>query len=322
MRKFIIKFLIFISPILLLILWWEHELARMTNSYETKVRLVEKAAPNCEVLVLGSSHAYFGINPSFFTRKGFNMANTSQSLYYDTEIITRYLPHLPKLKYAVFPVSYFSLEEEMLAQGSESFRCSFYHRFYHLPDERWIDKFDIRNFSSIALYGVPESTRYLRLRFNVNLAEHLASNGWYEVAFDKDDEKNINDASGKTRVDFHNASMAETNIAYNRALLLKAICLCKDAGVVPILITTPVYHTYRDHIDRDKFERMQKVIHGLCIETSVKYFNYFADHRFDVDDFHDNDHLNAQGAEKFSKILDQEVLQNLNEDSSQTQTRP
>ena len=54
MRKFIIKLLIFVSPILLLILWWEHELARMTNSYETKVRLIEKAAPNCEVLVLGA----------------------------------------------------------------------------------------------------------------------------------------------------------------------------------------------------------------------------------------------------------------------------
>ena len=80
MRRSIIKFLIFISPVFLFFGWWEHQLARMPNSYNTKARLIEYAAPDCEVLVLGSSHEYFGINPSFFTQKGFNMANVSQTL--------------------------------------------------------------------------------------------------------------------------------------------------------------------------------------------------------------------------------------------------
>ena len=178
---------------------------------------------------------------------------------------------------------------------------SFYYRYYHLPGERGNDNFDIRNFSNIALYGVPESTRYLRLRFNVNLAEHLASNGWYEVAFDKEDKKNISDASGKTRVEFHNSDMAEANIAYNRALLLKAIRLCENAGVVPILITTPVFSHTEIISTAMSSSAVQKVIHQLCTETGVKYFNYFDDQRFDVDDFHDNDHLNAHGAEKLAK---------------------
>ena len=81
MRQFIIKSLIFISPFILLVAWWECRLVRIPNSYNTKVRLIEYAAPACEVLVLGTSHEYWGINPSFFTQKGFNMANNSLYLY-------------------------------------------------------------------------------------------------------------------------------------------------------------------------------------------------------------------------------------------------
>ena len=300
--------------------WWEISLARIPNSFNKKARLIESAAPDCEVLVLGSSHAYYGINPSFFTQKGFSMANSSQSLYYDTEITAHYLPRLPKLKCAVFPVSYFSLEGHRLALGIESYRCPFYYRFYHLPAEIWIDNIDIRNFSMIALYGLTDSIRFLKRRFRVDL-QPQTNNGWAEEPPDKN-HKNISDEKGKTRAEFHTAGMTQTNIDYNRALLVKAIRLCKIAGVVPVLITTPVYHTYRDHMDRNRYERMQKVVYSLCSETGARYFNYLDDHRFDVDDFYDNDHLSTHGAEKFSKILDQEILQPLTGVTVQLEARP
>jgi hypothetical protein len=323
MRKFIIKYLIFISPLVLLFAWWERGLTRIPNPYNEKIRLLERAAPNCEVLVLGSSHAYLSINPSCFTQRGFNMANGSQVFYYDAEIIARYLPHLPKLKYVVFPVSYFSFEAHMLARTKESFRCPFYYRFYRLPAERWIDNFDIKNFSLIALYGLTDSVRYLKLGFHGNPVEHLADNGWLETPFDKSHEnKNISDERGKRRADYHTAGMSEANIPYNRNELLRAITLCKNANVVPVLITIPVYHTYRDHMDRNKYERMQENVHSVGIETGTKYFNYLDDQRFDIDDFSDNDHLNAPGAEKFSKIVDQEVLQHLKKDAYQNEMHP
>jgi hypothetical protein len=320
MRKFIIKSLVFISPFIPLFAWWEHGLARIPNSYNTKARLLAEAAPDCEVLVLGSSHGYMGINPSFFTQRGFNMANVSQTLFYDSELTARYLPRLPKLKCAVFAISYFSLEGGVLGQGAESFRCPFYHRFYHLPSERWIDNFDPGNFSMIALYGLTDSARYFKHRFKDSLAEQVETNGWYDIPLDKD-HPNISDESGKARAEFHDAFMAKGNIAYNRALLVKAMRSYKNAGVVPVLITTPVFRTYRDHLDGDKYERMQEVIRGICEETGSKYFNYLDDRRFDIDDFSDNDHLDAPGAEKFSKILDREVLQPLMKDGSESRAR-
>jgi len=173
----------------------------------------------------------------------------------------------------------------------------------------------------VMLYGLTDSVRYLKKWFKVNLTEHLSENGYYENNPDKNHE-NISDEKGKIRVEFHTAGMTEANIVYNRALLFRAIGLCKNAGVVPFLITTPVYHTYRDHMDHDKYDRMQKVIRDLCEKTGTKYFNYLDDPRFDIDDFSDNDHLNACGAEKFSTILDQEVLRHLEKNAVQNKTCP
>ena len=52
---------------------------------------------------------------------------------------------------------------------------------------------------------------------------------------------------------------------------------------------------------------MQKNIKILSSKYNVKYFNYFFDERFTDVDFVNSDHLDAYGAEKFTKILE-EVL--------------
>jgi hypothetical protein len=162
----------------------------------------------------------------------------------------------------------------------------------------------------VALYGLPDSVRYLKQGFRVNLDRRQANNGWCDESIDQNPEtRNINDEKGKRRADYYTSIMKEANIAYNRGLLLKAIRLCQHASVVPVLVTTPVYYTFRVHMDLQKYERMQEIVHSLGNESGAKYFNHLDDQRFDIDDFYDDDHLNGRGAEKFSKILDKEALQ-------------
>ena len=59
--------------------------------------------------------------------------------------------------------------------------------------------------------------------------------------------------------------------------------------------------------DKEKYLEMQKNIKILSSKYNVKYFNYFFDERFTDVDFVNSDHLDAYGAEKFTKILE-EVL--------------
>ena len=54
---------------------------------------------------------------------------------------------------------------------------------------------------------------------------------------------------------------------------------------------------------------MQKEIQTLQQKYGLEYYNYMTDERFVAEDFGDSDHLNTQGAKKFSRILKDEVIE-------------
>ena len=56
------------------------------------------------------------------------------------------------------------------------------------------------------------------------------------------------------------------------------------------------------------YARMQQSLHLFCQGYSVIYRNYLSDERFTLNDFRDADHLNQNGAVKFSDLLYREVL--------------
>ena len=79
MLRLAIKRGILLAPFLIFFTWAEFRLSSMPNSYSQKLSLLEKTATNIEVLVLGSSHALYGINPSLFRYAGINMAQHAQN---------------------------------------------------------------------------------------------------------------------------------------------------------------------------------------------------------------------------------------------------
>ncbi len=44
---------------------------------------------------------------------------------------------------------------------------------------------------------------------------------------------------------------------------------------------------------------------------NLGYYNYLKDDRFSAEDFFDSDHLNTRGAEKFSRLLRDEIIENM-----------
>jgi hypothetical protein len=53
---------------------------------------------------------------------------------------------------------------------------------------------------------------------------------------------------------------------------------------------------------------MQETIKQITEKYGVPYFNYLRDDRFTEEDFVNSDHLNNKGAEKFSYILNEDVV--------------
>ena len=108
LNKFVIRFvLVILVPVGVFLLVYEIAYRNIPNSYRMKDNFLKHEASGCEILVLGSSHAFFGINPSYFSRSAFNAANVSQDLRHDGFIFQKYLPYLPNLKWVIHPVSYF-----------------------------------------------------------------------------------------------------------------------------------------------------------------------------------------------------------------------
>jgi lysophospholipase L1-like esterase len=302
-KKALKLFLIYILPVILIISSFEYNLSKVKNSYNKKKSFLEESIVEYKVLVLGSSHALSGIDPSFFAKKAFNLANVSQSLYYDFQLFSKYLQETGNLKIVLISLDYFTLEYN-LSRCPEYWRTFFYERVYGIPTESKEHQFDISRFSLIRLYAGENSLKYALKLFKVDLAETMRKNGFYHnFSYAKDLIKN-----GKERMDYHRKIMMETNIRANMEYLAKIIELSVANNVIPVIITLPVFHTYSDNIDVTKYQLMQENIDKLCKRYKIQYYNYFYDGRFKVDDFGDSDHLNLKGAEKVSKIINFEIL--------------
>lgn len=83
----------------------------------------------------------------------------------------------------------------------------------------------------------------------------------------------------------------------------------RDVKVV--LFTTPVAETYSKQCDPAILSRTAKIVERIVERYNCAYKNYFNDRRFSFSDFGNNDHLNFSGAEKFTRILDSELIRPL-----------
>ena len=83
---------------------------------------------------------------------------------------------------------------------------------------------------------------------------------------------------------------------------------CNQRNIKLILVSTPVYHTYRENIDKEQFNTTHEIINSFIDNHSnCYYFDWFDDVDFSADDFYDADHLNESGAEKLTKKLIQKI---------------
>ncbi|TSC95208.1 MAG: hypothetical protein CEN87_220 [Parcubacteria group bacterium Licking1014_1] len=301
MSKFFKKLIIFVIPIIIILSIFEYNLSRIPTSYNLKKNFLDKNASSIQILALGSSHALSGVNPEFFSMKGFNAADSSQSLYYDYQIYKKYADDLKNLKVVIVPISYFSLEYNF-SRNTEAWRENFYKKIYGFGLETKKSNIDIRGFSYMALYGQLRSIFYASKLFKVNLAANINENGWY-----KQEGKEAVWEFAQKRAQYHESIMDPMSLDNNVNYLKKMIESIKIKGADVMLITVPVTTDYSNNVNLEKYNLMQDTIRKITEEYDIKYFNYFSDKRFVSDDFYSSDHLNAAGAEKFSKILDIDI---------------
>ena len=303
MKIFLKRLIVFFLPFLVLYPLLEIKLSQVPNYYTQKKEYLESQLNEIEILSTGSSHGN-SINPQFLSRKGINLFNDAEDIYYDVRVIEKYLDRMPNLKLIIIPISYWSLEYRM-DRSLWAWRVPFYKFIYDIPPQELTSLLNFGYFSYTAAYGWCEVVSYIENGFISKSTKKLYSNGWREVG-----DHAIIDSPEEERSGWQGVSVDEFllmdagAIESNMSWLSRLIETCQTRQIKVVFITTPVYHYYYEHIDPLKYQSMQENLDKLVKKYHVTYFNFLKDPRFVAADFYSLDHVNDRGAEKFSKILD------------------
>lgn len=300
MKAFLLKVGLFLLPLFIIGIFLEYTLQNITNDYSYKNDYLEKNAKDLEVLFLGNSHSYYGINPEFISKKSFNASHVSQSLAYDFEIFKKFNPKLTKLKILAIPISYFSLHYNV-ENGKEAWREKNYCIYYNIFRSKQIKNYFELTSNSAKTDSIILTDYYKK---NKDLKKCNAL-GWRlhdSLLYRKNMAKNAKRSAKR-----HNYSVAK-NLKQNQSILKDFIAIAKSKNFKILLYTAPVTEKYYTLLNPKKLRENKKVMASLTDNKTVFYHDFINDARFQESDFYDADHLNNQGAAKFSKIMDATLL--------------
>ena len=314
--RFLCKLLLFLLPLLTLFGYAEVRLRRVSNGYRDKRVFLERQLDSVEVLVLGSSHAYFGIDPQCLSLRAVNLAFTNQSLYYDTRLVREYLDRMPRLQLVVVEVNCVSLWRQ-IADGQEPWRDYFYYHFWGIR-YRNLARFDPMMVSYVALYTWKATLGYARRNFNVNPTCDPLSNGRAPAScpngFGNDPADTttspalVRDSWGKDRVRCLDSMMQASHLSENIADLDTMLEELGRKHIRVVFVTVPAFESYSRYLSPAVNLRNVQVMDSLCSKYVCRRVDYLTDKRFLASDFRDADHLNFRGAQKLSRILNNDVI--------------
>ncbi len=303
-KTFLKKTFLFSLPIVLFILSFEALLRHIPNDYKYKKTFLDQKSNTIQTLFLGSSHAYFGLNPIYMHTNSFNASYFSQTIKYDIEILKKYDGHWDRLQYIVIPISYFTLFSN-LETDIESWRVKNYTLYCNFKTSCTIkdySEFLSNNFkiNLLKLYS------YYQVNQNTITCSELGFGLDYHSKSLIDLQKSgIEAAKRHTAKDFRHF---EENMNY----LTNLIQYASSHNIKILLFTPPAFHTYADNLNK---EQLNKTISS--IETTVKaypnvyYFNFLTNPDFIEEDFYDADHLDDVGAKKLTLKIDSIITNNL-----------
>lgn len=294
MKKFLSRVTLFFMIIAALLICGEYVVRRIPNAYATKREAIAKYGHGTETVVLGSSHTYYGVVADSMPNT-LNLANISQAFEYDYRVLDRYIDSLPSLRRVIIPVSYFSFFDAPF-ETTDNRNLETYYRLY-----LDIDKYHRLSRADFEICSFPSYSGKLKSFLMHKQGPQTSSKGFGLDYLGRQNEEHIK-STAQTAAERH-SNMANGNEAYQRLWFEKLIEMCIDRGVQPLLITTPVTRYYAKLLDNKQVERTRYLVQLYRQKYSLPYYDFSEAEGFTYDDFHDADHLNRDGAIKFTRLL-------------------
>lgn len=316
MRNFLKKNLLFFLVPLAIIALIDTTLRLQNTLYKEKYEGAKKTADSIEILILGTSHATYAINPEVFDLYAYNIANLAQSIYFDKRITLSLLPKLSKLKYVFISIDYHSLA--FSSQFNRDF-WSYYGNGIKYKNTKYL----FANLSP-TLFGYTPKVAYAMIK-------KRALNRWRygKSALNFDVQKGVDvykpavkgyiafegrDSTNFTQDAFEFLSNSYTEIIDKSdekeeilADLDDFINILLKTNVVPIIITAPTFLGYNQHLNELHINTNIEAGKQLADKYGIEYWDFYNSTLFHIDDFYDMEHLNREGALKFSTMLNDSI---------------
>lgn len=299
MSHFIRRLLLFLLPVILLGVGAESFLRSFPNSYRVKASAMNLMADSVESIILGNSHAYYAVRPALLSDAAVNLANVSQTLAIDREILETYAPRCSRLKTVYLVCDHSNLFDPPLDHGDESFRLTYYHLYMNLCRPAWTKPFDWE------LWHTASAVEKLKNRIGAReqATADCDSLGWGTAfAEARRDTANLSQSMAQRRAEKHtcrDGSLAEANCREVRHIA----AYCRDHHLRLILFATPVTAAYLQHIPASQRAYVNELLHSVQLDFGAVIVDDSTNPRFSDDDFFDADHLSDAGAAKFTQLF-------------------
>lgn len=296
MKRFIRNIALYALPVLIVAGVMEFVAEAIPNSYTYKRGYMEQYGAEIQTLILGSSNAYDGLNPSVLPH-AFNLANSSQTLEDDYRLLAKYIDSMDSLQAVIVGLGYHSL-----GATTEDNRRTYYTLYMNLYPRWPLSKysFEVCNpemlTKKIIKYAVSSDvTRCDSLGQRIGHTKEAAETGaeWWNKGVDAmvtNDRLELKVKSEELRV----------TIEGNTRCLRAIIDLCNAHNVKPVIVQMPVMEEYKRKLPREQVALMDEVLLSLdssavCIDASEL--------EIPEDGWYNATHLTKEASEEFTRQL-------------------
>ena len=316
MRNFFYKSLLFLLLPMSILLFSDITLRMQNTLHKEKYEGAKEVIDSIEVLILGTSHAHYAVNPEVFDLYAYNLANLGQSIYFDKRITLSLLPEMKQLKYVFISIDYHSLA--FSSQFNKDF-WSYYGNGIKYKDTKYFSA----NLSP-TLFGYTPRVAFAMLKHRyLNIINHGPEIIDFEVqngvdiykpaikgyvAFEGRDTHNFNPEAYSESSSWYTDVIDESDEKEEIVADLEdfvQILLAND--VTPILITAPIYSEFSEYLNPSYIDENIETSTQIATKYGIEYWDFLNSDHFAIDDFYDMEHLNRKGALKFSTMLNDSI---------------
>ncbi len=294
MHIFIKKSALFLVLFLLpLVLFEVYVRNQWIDPYDAKRAFLENEKSTCEVLILGTSHAWSGLNPEWVSKNCLNLANAFQPFYYDYQILEKYIPQMGSLNTIILPMSYTSFFNKPSA-----YHQNLYSIYWNLSP---YGETMISDHSLVLSLGLERLVE--RLIDNEN---NFVNKGWLAL----EGEYNGSFKLAKMRLDLMHENMDMQNWDESVSWLNKILALGKEHKLRMVLYYPPYSKELNRQMEAYPFnQRINDYLTTLSGNDNIELHYFNNNEIYSNDLFKDADHLNAEGAFVLSSAI-REILFN------------